>query len=170
MNIKAITTTALGILCLVSMTFIMSCSKKEGCTDATATNYDAEAEEDDGSCVHDHGPTPLDYHIHIHTPDTSNKSMGDTLALHIDFMSHTNSTVHNVVVQIYNKATDSVIFTTPAFEHVHATSGKYVVDEDVVISTANGFSMNSDWVLLAKVFGHNHMGEVKDSLQFHVNP
>ncbi|MCX7696941.1 MAG: hypothetical protein N2Z72_04510 [Bacteroidales bacterium] len=30
--------------------FSISCSKKEGCTDPTALNYDAEAEKDDGSC------------------------------------------------------------------------------------------------------------------------
>jgi hypothetical protein len=28
-----------------------SCSKEEGCTDNTATNYDTDAEEDDGSCT-----------------------------------------------------------------------------------------------------------------------
>jgi hypothetical protein len=27
-----------------------SCSKKEGCTDIAATNYDSDAEDDDGSC------------------------------------------------------------------------------------------------------------------------
>jgi hypothetical protein len=31
---------------------ITSCSKKEGCTDATATNYDSAAESDDGSCTY----------------------------------------------------------------------------------------------------------------------
>ncbi len=40
------------ILCLMTG-FISSCGKEEGCTDATAANYDAEAEEDDGSCIYD---------------------------------------------------------------------------------------------------------------------
>jgi hypothetical protein len=32
---------------------MQACNKKEGCTDPTASNYDAEAEEDDNSCVYD---------------------------------------------------------------------------------------------------------------------
>ena len=32
---------------------VSSCKKKEGCTDSTATNYDADAETDDGSCTFD---------------------------------------------------------------------------------------------------------------------
>ena len=44
--------------------FSTSCKKKEGCTDPTATNYDVEAEKDDGSCTYSNngttsgGPTP----------------------------------------------------------------------------------------------------------------
>lgn len=30
-----------------------SCSKKEGCTDPAATNFDSEAEKDDGSCIYE---------------------------------------------------------------------------------------------------------------------
>jgi hypothetical protein len=31
---------------------LLGCSKKKGCTDATATNYDASAKKDDGSCIY----------------------------------------------------------------------------------------------------------------------
>jgi hypothetical protein len=36
-----------------SIAILPSCNKKEGCTDPTASNYDSEAEESDGSCVYD---------------------------------------------------------------------------------------------------------------------
>lgn len=39
----------------------VSCKKEEGCTDVTATNYDADAEKDDGSC--EFGPPSYDTKI-----------------------------------------------------------------------------------------------------------
>ncbi len=40
-----------GILILMAIALVMSSCKKKGCTDPTATNYDASAEKDDGSCT-----------------------------------------------------------------------------------------------------------------------
>ena len=40
-------TTAVAVALSTSFT---ACKKKEGCTDPAATNYDADAKKDDGSC------------------------------------------------------------------------------------------------------------------------
>ena len=38
---------------LVVSFIFTGCKKEEGCTDASATNYNADAEDDDGSCTYD---------------------------------------------------------------------------------------------------------------------
>jgi len=40
------------ILLAAAMLFVLTGCKKEGCTDSTATNYDADAKKDDGSCTY----------------------------------------------------------------------------------------------------------------------
>lgn len=42
----------LPIAIFVIVTMISSCAKEQGCTDKTAKNFNAEAEEDDGSCTY----------------------------------------------------------------------------------------------------------------------
>jgi hypothetical protein len=39
-------------LVLITITSLLSCSKKEGCTDSTATNFDSSAEKDNSSCIY----------------------------------------------------------------------------------------------------------------------
>jgi hypothetical protein len=41
------------VLVVLILVFVFSsCKKKEGCTDATATNYDSSAEKDNGTCTY----------------------------------------------------------------------------------------------------------------------
>ena len=44
---------------MISVGLLTSCSKQEGCTDITATNYSADAEKDDGSCEYAITVTPI---------------------------------------------------------------------------------------------------------------
>ena len=46
------------ILLATAMLFVLTGCKKEGCTDSTATNYDADAKKDDGSCTYSTTTTP----------------------------------------------------------------------------------------------------------------
>lgn len=52
-NLLLITAIVVGLGSLFT-----SCSKKEGCTDVTATNFNVDAEKDDGSCTYEVSPTP----------------------------------------------------------------------------------------------------------------
>ncbi len=45
------------ILGLITIVSFFGCSKKKGCTDSAATNFDSSAEKDDGSCVYTPVPT-----------------------------------------------------------------------------------------------------------------
>ena len=42
----------IGFVLIIAISLV-TCKKKEGCTDITATNYDAEAEKDDNSCIYE---------------------------------------------------------------------------------------------------------------------
>lgn len=51
------------VLLLMSIFFFSACQKKEGCTDITAVNYDAEAEVNNGTCKYCNLEEPAVYGI-----------------------------------------------------------------------------------------------------------
>lgn len=50
--------TFISALIILMGAVFTSCSKKEGCTDPAATNFDVDAQKDDGSCVYPAEPEP----------------------------------------------------------------------------------------------------------------
>ena len=126
---------------------------------------------DDGD-DHETETTDFDYHVHINSPSTDDKHVGDMIHLHVDFESHTGETVHHVNVKIYNKADSTqVIYDAPGNAHVHATEGTFAWHDDFPLTAAEGVSAHSDWILEAKVWGHDAgKGEIVESIEFHVHP
>ena len=125
------------------------------------------------ACGDDESPTTtdFDYHVHIHSPNADNKHVGDTIHIHVEFESHTGETVHHAKVRIYNKAENTEIYNKPDAAHVHETDGVYEWHDDFILSNANGVNEHTDWVLEAKVWGHEAgAGEEMKTVEFHVHP
>ena len=124
------------------------------------------------SCGDDGNDLIFDYHAHINSPDASDKHLDDTLHINVEFESHTGEAVHNIKVRIYNVTdTTVVIYNKPDQSHVHEESGSYTFEDDFVLSTSNGLSAHTDWVLEAKVWGDTPGFELESStVQFHVHP
>jgi len=113
-----------------------------------------------------------EYHAHINSPSTDDKHVGDTIHVHVDFEEHDGLTVHHVNVKIYNEADPTIIaFDGPANAHVHSETGLYEFHADVILNGDAGVVEHTDWILEAKVWGHEAgLAEVTETLQFHVHP
>jgi len=123
------------------------------------------------SCSKDENPVAIDYsyHAHIDSPDATDKSLGDTLIIHVEFESHTGETIHYANVRIYNKDNGTELYSKPDDIHVDEESGVFVWEDTLVLSSSNGFSAGSHYVFEAKVWGDNDGdGEVIETVEFHV--
>ena len=114
----------------------------------------------------------FDYHVHIHAPNTDDKHVNDDMEIDIEFESHSGETVHHVKVIIYKKDDNTnIVYSGPSEAHVHEESGKYTFEDNLTLSEANGFSEHTDWVLEAKVWGHEAgVEEMVETVEFHVHP
>jgi len=131
---------------VLNLAFITSCGDKESTMDFSYSNV-------------------------VNAPDTADKNVDDTLDISIDFESETGEPVHHVNVRIYNVATNEEIYNMPTQAHVHDLSGKYTYSDSFILSNDNGVMAHSDWILEAKVWGHEAgAGEVIQSIPFHVHP
>jgi len=118
----------------------------------------------------DHMDDPQ-YSITFNGPITEDKKVNDEMHVHIDFISGNNMTIHHVNVKIYNKEDNTIeIFNGPASAHVHEESGKYELHTDLNLTGANGVVAHTDWVVEAKVWGHEAgAAEVTEMVEFHVH-
>lgn len=118
----------------------------------------------------DEEPTSIyEYHAHIHSPDTAEKHIGDTLAIEVEFESHTGEPVHHINVRIFNKATNTEVYNKPDEAHVHDTSGAYTFEDTFILSGANGLT-EGDWILEAKVWGESDgQEEISEQVEFHIH-
>ncbi len=143
-------------LSIISFAFVLiSCDDDEGGNDQNTVDYH--------------------YHAHIHSPNTDDKHVGDTIHIHVNFESHAGEPVHHINVRIYNQMDSTIIYNEPADAHIHETDGMFEFHDDFVLSEANGVSEHSNWVFEAKVWGENAGdGEVIEILPgngfFHVHP
>ena len=131
-------------------------------------HMDGEGEEISTHEFHVHPSAGSDYHIHIHSPNTDDKNVGDEFMLHVEVEDHNGATIHHVNVKIYNKADNSeVLYDGPADAHVHQDGGSYELMESIKLDVEG----HTDWIVEAKAWGHMAgMGEVMETLEFHVHP
>ncbi|MBR9920572.1 MAG: hypothetical protein GYB31_07005 [Bacteroidetes bacterium] len=115
---------------------------------------------------HMHGDDETAYHIHMHSPDESDKTVGETITIKMDVEDHNGGTVHHVNVRVYNKADESEeIFNMPTEAHVHETDGLFEMEETLELNV----DPDTEWVLEAKVWGHEAgKGEVTETVEFKV--
>ncbi len=112
-----------------------------------------------------------DYQIQVMSPSTDDKNVDDDMHIHVNFRSLKENTIHHINVRIYDVATGTEIYNMPTMAHLHDMDGYYEHHDDIVLSNANGVNAHSDWILEAKVWGHEAgTEEVVQRVQFHVHP
>lgn len=116
-------------------------------------------------------PDIFSYEIIIAEPTTEAKHVNDDLNFSIEFNSLSGETVHHINVRIYNKADNTEVYNAPGDAHIHEISGAYLYTDSFMLTNDNGINEHTDWILEAKVWGHEPgFEEVIETVEFHVHP
>ena len=111
------------------------------------------------------------YDISILSPNSDDKHLGDTLTIEVSFTEKHTGIVHHINIAIKNRDTGVIVYSKPNVAHVHEESGHLVFADNFILSEMNGVSAHTDWVLTAKVWGHEEgVAEEMHELEFHVHP
>lgn len=109
-----------------------------------------------------------EYHAHIHHPDTTSRTIGDTLEIEIEFESHNGQPVHHINVRIFNMTDLTEVYNKPDDAHVDDSTGAYTFEDLFILSSINGLKAG-DWVLEATVWGETDgQEETSTSVEFHL--
>jgi uncharacterized protein affecting Mg2+/Co2+ transport len=110
-----------------------------------------------------------DYQIDILKPVVRDWHIGEALEIKVQFNSQTGEEIHHINIRIINKSTQTVVYDKPDPEHVD-TPESYTYSDTFILSTNNGF-VAGDWILEAKVWGHeDFVEEVTKDFEFHILP
>jgi len=136
------------------LTILAACNKNE----ATVIDVDKHTDE-------------MNYSVMIMKPDTSMKMLGDTMHMHVNFSEADGKTIHHVNVKIYQKDNPTnVIYNMPTDAHIHDMDGSYEHHDDLILSMANGVVGHKDYVMEAKIWGHDAGAyEQMMSREFHIH-
>ncbi|UTW61187.1 FixH family protein [bacterium SCSIO 12741] len=168
---KKLSTYTLLSACLLALTFSFTSCKKEGCTDAQATNYDEKAKDDDGSCQYDTPPTTSTMPV---TTDLTEVGKGYAVGAETEIKVYAKEALFNGYNYLYIATFDSAsgkwmndghVTLEPVMDMGHMSHGTPV--ENPSSSTPDSKtglyaaqvvfvmpSMGGTWML--KVHYHNH--------------
>lgn len=126
---------------IFGITLMYSCSKKEGCTNIEATNYDPDAEKDDGSCVLSSSntydiPTTYTFNDVRYSGQTARLQMLDLLSDDINAASTTNAVNYADLEAVY-KNTSGTLFgsSKDLFSKTYEADQQYFLDLLTTIDT-----------------------------------
>lgn len=147
------------LLIITAILFTLGCSKKEGCTDRNASNYDSDAEKENGNCIFSTSSLMGDYAV-TKTCSNGNSSIcmtvsqGATNTIIISF----NDCAGTLINEFNATVTGHGVLTIPLqhFAYAHGStsdfsgSGTYS-DVQIKLSTTELFAGNKftcSWVAL----------------------